>query len=151
MTISFKRIAENILLSTLLICFLSFSACKANVDQTEKLEDESHYATVYISLNTPALENYNSISSARTATPVLPSAITYSLSATGTLAGTTTSKTVSSDNSAQSDPDFSSAKKYMLKLPAGTWTVTVTGKNSNSQTILSGTSEQFEVAADGKY
>lgn len=151
MTISFKRIAENILLSTLLICFLSFSACKANVDQTEKLEDESHYATVYISLNTPALENNNSISSARTATPVLPSAITYSLSATGTLAGTTTSKTVSSDNSAQSDPDFSSAKKYMLKLPAGTWTVTVTGKNSNSQTILSGTSEQFEVAADGKY
>ena len=68
--------SENILLSTLLICFLSFSACKANIDQTEKLEDESHYATVYISLNTPAFENYNSISSERTATPVLPSAIT---------------------------------------------------------------------------
>ena len=145
MTISFKRFTENVLLFTLLVCFLSFSACKADVDQTENIVDDSRYATVYIELNTPALENYGSVFSERTATPVLPNTITYSITASGT------GSLPTGYNNSNDYSTFSAEKKYMLKLPAGTWTVTVTGKNSSSQTILSGTSEQFTVAADGEY
>ncbi|MBO4857758.1 MAG: hypothetical protein J5527_04530 [Treponema sp.] len=148
MKINIKRISENILLSTLLVCFLSFSACKAYTDQTEKIIDESNYATVYIQLNTTSLENYTSITSARTATPILPDSIRYNITANGTGSLPTN---YNNKNDWQSDTSFPANKKYMLKLPAGTWTVTVTGQNSNSQTILSGTSESFTVEANGEY
>ena len=162
MTINLKRLAKNVLFSCLAVSSLSFFGCKTHADikqiNTEPTDSE-HYATVCIIVENNEFQSQidnNSVSntsilSARTATPVLPNKITYSLTASGTELGKTTTSSKSSDSSAQTGDNFTAEKKYMIKLPAGTWTVTVTGKNSNNQNILKGTSETFTVAADGYY
>ena len=152
MAINIKNIAKKALFSCFVICSLSFSACKVNADQTNNQIDESKYATVYISINNNEFTSSLSERYARTATPVLPATITYSLVATKIENGATTSTTKSSDPSfSQEDPAFASEKRYMIKLPEGTWRVTVTGKNSSGQQILSGTSQDFNVTANGYY
>ena len=164
MAINMKKLAKLILFSCLSACSLSFSACKlitgSKYNQNESENIKAHYATVTILLSNNEFmsqleEPQTALSSSssakeRTATPVLPGSITYSLTATKIVNGSSTTTTVSSDSSAQSDTEFPSQKKYMLKLPAGTWRVTATGK-TNSQIILTGTSRDFTVAADGKY
>lgn len=165
MAINMKKLAKIILFSCLSACSLSFFACNLISGQRDirgkseyDPQADSHYATVTILLSNNEFisqlddSSLGSSSSAkeRTATPVLPNAITYSLTATKIVNGATTTTTVNSDNSSQSDTDFPAQKKYMLKLQAGTWRVTATGRTGSS-IILSGTSRDFDVAADGKY
>ncbi len=151
MTIKMKKLAKIILFSCLSISALSFSACSFQTD--------SHYATVTVlvrnnEFTSQSTETTTGFASERTATPVLPDSITYSLTATEIINGaiSTSSRTYSSDPSeAQADETFPAAKKYMLKLPEGSWQISATGQNSNSQNILSGTGRVFNVAADGYY
>ena len=144
-----KKLAKIILFSCLSISVLSFSACSFQTD--------SHYATVTVlvrnnEFTAQSTETTSILSSERTASPVLPASITYSLTATKIVNGSQTTTTYTSNHSeAQADETFATEKKYMLKLPEGSWQITATGKNSNSQDILSGTSHIFDVAADGKY
>ena len=154
-----KKLAKIVLFSCLTFWFSSFSACKINADKNPETEKTENYATVYITISpnefitqaSAVPTDAESISSAKTAAPVLPDKITYTLSAKGTETGKTTTSTLNSSTSfSQEDPSFVSELKYMLKLPAGTWTVTVTGKSS-SNTILTGTSDTFSVTADGFY
>ncbi len=146
-----KKLAKIILFSCLSISALSFSACSFQTD--------SHYATVTVlvrnnEFTSQSTETTTSLASERTATPVLPSSITYSLTATEILNGSTTSTPrsyTSNHSETQADSTFPVEKKYMLKLPEGRWKITATGKNADSQEILSGTGREFDVAADGKY
>ena len=162
MTIKMKKLAKIILFSCLSISALSFSACdliNGQRDLRNKSEDDTHYATVTVLVRNNEFTSQNTetatvLASERTATPVLPSSITYSLTATEIINGviSTSSRTYTSDPSeAQADETFPAAKKYMLKLPEGSWQISATGQNSNSQNILSGTGRVFNVAADGKY
>lgn len=162
MTIKMKKLAKIILFSCLSISALSFSACdliNGQRDLRNKSEDDTHYATVAVlvrnnEFTTQSTETTTSLASERTATPVLPSSITYSLTATEILNGSTTSTPrsyTSNHSETQADSTFPVEKKYMLKLPEGRWKITATGKNADSQEILSGTGREFDVAADGKY
>lgn len=151
-----KKLAKIILFSCLSISALSFSACSFQTD--------SHYATVTVlvrnnEFTAQSTETTSILSSERTASPVLPASITYSLTATKIVNGTASNTTVyypkentqSETEEVQGGDNFVADKKYMLKLPEGRWKITATGKNSNSQDILSGTSRIFDVAADGEY
>lgn len=160
MAINMKKLAKIILFSCLSISALSFSSCdliNGQRDLRNKSEDDTHYATVTVlvrnnEFTSQSTETTTSLASERTASPVLPASITYSLTATKIVNGSPTNTTYTSNPSeAQADETFATAKKYMLKLPEGSWQITATGKNSNSQDILSGTSRIFDVAADGKY
>ena len=159
MAINMKKLAKIILFSCLSISTLSFSACdliNGQKDIRSKSEydtqTDSHYATVtvWVRNNEFTAQSPTTMASSaeRTASPDLPASITYELVATSS----STSTTYKSNHSdAQAGDNFVADQKYMLKLPAGNWQITATGKNSENYEILSGTSRPFEVAADGKY
>ena len=155
MAINLKKLSKIVLFSSLLTSSLSFFACKTEANYHPETDD---YASVTILISNNELQSqspeinseYTSAAKARTATPVLPDTITYTLSATGTPTGSSTPQTITSGTDSQSDTSFPGQKKYMLKLPAGVWTVTATG-NTNGQPVLFGTSSQFTVASHGTY
>ncbi len=160
MAINMKKLAKIILFSCLSISALSFSACdliNGQRDLRNKSEYDTHYATVTVlvrnnEFTSQSTETTSILSSERTASPVLPASITYSLTATKIVNGSPTDTTYNSNHSeTQADSTFPVEKKYMLKLPEGRWKITATGKNADSQEILSGTGREFDVAADGKY
>ncbi len=107
MTIKMKKLAKIILFSCLSISALSFSSCSFQTD--------SHYATVTVLVRNNEFTSQNTetttgSASERTATPVLPDSITYSLTATEIINGATP-RTYSSDPSeAQADETFPAAK-----------------------------------------
>lgn len=157
MTKKLRKLVNIILFSCLSVCSLSFSACNLFSGQQTAQElqnnENDNYATISVTINNNEFAiNSGESANTRTATPVLPDKITYSLTAEGTKTGETKTTKVNFNSSvAQSDPDFIPANKYMLQLPAGTWVISVDGKNASNQSILEGTSEELQVEANGWY
>lgn len=130
-----------------IIFLLLLTACNTHISNniTDK-DTSSEYANVYITI----VPNIKTLSTSRAAVPQLPDELIYTFEATST--NTSTITTSSTDSASHPDGSGFDSNQYMLRLPAGTWTITATGYTDViTQPKLRGSIENLVVSENGYY